>query len=59
MPDRPRKLIDLLRSQTRSDDLLRILLKAQATRGDSPLETQSGGTRIRVTPLMPRDRGGR
>ena len=51
MSERPRKLIDLLRCQTGSDDLLRVLLKAQAGGIRTSEETLDGQTRVRVTAL--------
>lgn len=54
MAERPPKLIDLLRSQTGSDDLLRVLLKAQAGGRQTAEETLDCRTRVRVTALQPR-----
>ena len=51
MPDRPSKLIDVLRSKTGGDDLLRTLLKAQAARSRTAEATLTDNTRVRVTAL--------
>ena len=59
MAERPRKMIDLLRCQTGSDDLLRVLLKAQAARSRTAEATLTDNTRVRVTALHASDRKGR
>ena len=51
MTPRHGTLLDLLRSRTGSDDLLRVLLKAQADRERGSVEAVAGQTRVRVTAL--------
>ena len=52
----PRSLIDLLRSKTDSDDLLRTLLKAQAAHSQSAVQPINEETAIRVVALSKNDR---
>ena len=51
----PRSLIDLLRTKTGSDDLLRTLLKAQAAHSQSAVKSMTDGTAIRVVALSKSD----
>ena len=44
-------MIDVLRSKTGGDDLLRTLLKAQAARSRTAEATLTDNTRVRVTAL--------
>lgn len=50
-----RSLIDLLRSKTGSDDLLRTLMKAQAAHSQSAVKSITDGIAIRVVALSKSD----
>lgn len=47
----PRPLLDILRSKTGSDDLLRTLLKAQAAHSQTAVKPITDDTAIRVVAL--------